>query len=82
MKVHSERPACPRRGNPKAAEAVLSRGQTERGGKVFWDTKQFDRHPASCWGARIASESLLPAETIMRSLCTGEGWRRGMWVGR
>jgi hypothetical protein len=82
MRVHSERPTCPRRGNPKAAEAVLSRGQTERGGKVFWDAEQADRHPASCWGSRIASQPLLKAETRMRALRTGQGRRRDVWVGR
>jgi hypothetical protein len=82
MRVHSERPTCPRRGNPKAAEAVLSRGQSERGGKVFWDAEQADRHPASCWGSRVASQPLLKAETIMRALRTGQGRGRDVWVGR
>ncbi len=46
------------------------------------DAEQFDRHPASCWGTRIASQPLLKVETIMCALCTGEGRRRGIWIGR
>ena len=82
MRPHSEKQACPRRRSSKAAEAVLSRGQSERGGKAFWDAEQFDHHPARCWGACIASEALLPAETIMRPLRTGQKCRRENWADR
>ena len=82
LKLHSEKQACPGEGTQRQQIAVLSRGQSQRGGKVFWDAEQFDRHPASCWGARIASEALLPAETIMRPLRTGQGRRRERWAGR
>jgi hypothetical protein len=40
--------------------AVLSGGQSEQGGKVFWDTEQGDRHPTGRWRARIASQPLCP----------------------
>jgi hypothetical protein len=61
---------------------VLSRGQAERGSKAFWDAEQFDRHTARCWGTRIASQPLWKVEAIMRALCTGEGQRRDIWIGR
>src|SRR5216683_953739 len=70
---HSEQHACPRRGNPTAVKAVLSRRQTERGGKAFCDAEQSDRHLARCWDSRVASEPLLKVETIMRALGTGQG---------
>ena len=73
MRFHSGKQACPRRKNPTAVETVLSRRQTQRGGKAFWDTEESDRHPARCWGSRVASEPLLKVETIMRALCTRQG---------
>ena len=82
MRCHSEKQACPRRTNPTAVETVLSRRQTQRGGKAFWDTEESDRHPARCWGSRVASEPLLKVETIMRALCTGQGRRRASGAGR
>ena len=78
MRLHPEKYACPRRKNPKAAETMLSRDQTERGGKAFWDAEQFDPHPARCWGTRIASQSLLKVETVMRALRTRKRRRRGV----
>jgi hypothetical protein len=78
MRLHPEKHACPRRRNPKAAEAVLSRDQAERGGKAECPAEQFDRHPARCWGTRIASQPLLKVETIMRALRTGKRRRRGV----
>src|SRR5438128_3400091 len=82
MRCHSEKQACPRRKKPTAVETVLSRRQTQRGGKAFWDTEESDRHPARCWGSRVASEPLLKVETIMRALCTRQGCRRGIRAGR
>ncbi len=61
---------------------TLSRKPTEPGGKAFWDSEEFDRHLARCWDARVASESLRPVEAIMGALCTGQGSRRKIWVGR
>ena len=51
-----------------------------RSGKAFWDTEESDRHPARCWGSRVASEPLLKVETIMRTLCTRQG--RGIRASR
>src|SRR5579864_9365243 len=82
MRCHSEKRACPRRGNPTAVETVLSRRQIERGGKAFWHAEQSDRHPARCWDSRVAREPLLKVETIMRAVHeTGAqarelGWQR------
>ncbi len=78
MRLHSEKHACPRRRKPKAAEAMLSRDQAERGGKGFWDAEQLDGDLAICRGTRIASQSLLKVETIMRALRTGKRRRRGI----
>ncbi len=61
---------------------TLSRRQTERDGKSFWDAEEFDRQRTRYRGARIASGSLLPVETIMRPLRTGQGRRRDRWAGR
>src|SRR5712691_4314048 len=72
MRLHSEKQACPRRRNTVAAKAVLSRRQTERGGKDCWDAEQLDRDLASRWSTRIASQSLCPREAIVRSLRTGK----------
>src|SRR6266702_772657 len=81
MRLHSEKHACPRRGPPMAVKMVLSRCQSERGGKRFRDAEQFDRHQTrSC--VHIASEALLPVETIMRPLCAGQGHRQERWAGR
>ncbi len=82
MRLHSEKPPCPRRGKPKAAEAMLSRSLAERGGKAECRAEESDRYPARCWGSRVASQPLLKAETIMRTLRTGKGRRRESWAGR
>src|SRR5258708_36676308 len=82
MRFHSEQQACPRRKNPTAVEIVLSRRQTQRGGKAFRDTEESDRHPARCWGSRVAGEPLLKVETILRALCTKQGCRRGIPASR
>src|SRR5260370_8442300 len=72
-RLHSEKYACPRRGNPTAVKAVLSRRQTERGGKAFCDAEQSDRHLARCWDSRVASQPPLKVEPIMHALATGQG---------
>ena len=59
-RLHSEKQASPRRGNPKAAEAVLSGGQSERDGEGFWDTEQLDGSQLSRWSAGIARQPFLP----------------------
>jgi hypothetical protein len=82
MRFHSEKQVCPRRKKSTAVETVLSRRQTQRGGKAFWDPEESDRHPARCWGSRVASEPLLKVETIMRALCTRQGRRRGIGASR
>jgi len=46
MRLHSEKPPCPRRGNPKAAEAMLSLSLAERGGKAECRAEESDRYPA------------------------------------
>ncbi len=81
-RLHSEKHACPRRGNPTAVKAVLSRRQTERGGKAFCDAEQSDHHLARCWDARIASQPLLKRQPIMRPLRPGQRRRWERWSGR
>jgi hypothetical protein len=67
IRLHSEKHACPRRGNPEARDARSSSArQTEEGGEGFWNTEQCDGDLESSWGTRIASEPLVPRETIMR----------------
>ena len=72
MRLHSEKRTCPGREKPKATEGMLSYGQSERGGKVFWDTEQLESDPTSRWGSRIASQPFLPTEAIMGTLGTGQ----------
>lgn len=79
MRLHAEKQASPRRGTPLVVKTRLSRRQTERGGKAFWDTKQPDRHWPRCCNASIASQPLLPGETIMRALCAGQDHFRFAW---
>src|SRR5438270_12443062 len=69
-RLHSEKQACPRRGNPTAVKTVLNRRQTERGGKALWDAEEFDCHLARCWDTHIASEPLSPRETRVGTLRT------------
>lgn len=75
---YSEKEAFPKRGNEKREIAVLSRTQSERGGEILWDAKQFDCDSTRGRAARIASEACLPSETIMRPLGPREwrGWER------
>jgi hypothetical protein len=62
MRLHAEQQTCPRRRSIVPAQAVLSRRQTERGGKDFWDAEQLDRDLVSRWSTRIASQSLCPRD--------------------
>ena len=77
--LHSEKQACPRRRNTVAAKAVLSRRQTERGSKDFWDAEQLDRDLASRWSTRIASQPLCPREARVRALRMGKDLFRIAW---
>ena len=61
------------------AQAMLSRCQTERGGKGVWDAEQLDRDLASRWSTRIANEPLFPREAIVRSLRAGKDHFRFAW---
>ncbi len=72
IRLPSGKQASPRRGNPTAVRIVLSRRQTERGGKAFRDTEQSDRHLARCWDARVASESLCLREASVGTLRAGK----------
>ena len=81
MKLHSEKQACPRRENSTTVKRILSSRQTERGGKVFWDAKEFDGHLARCWDTRIASEPLSPRETRVGTLRTGKNHLSLAWGG-
>src|SRR5258708_32631935 len=82
MRFHPEKHACPRRENRKAVSTALSRRQTERDGKTFWDAEESNGHAARCWDSRIANQPLLKVETIMRALCTGQGRRSEIRAGR
>src|SRR6266700_1358920 len=54
MRLHAEQQTCPRRRSTVPSQAVLSRRQTERGGKVFWDAEELDRDLASRWSTHAA----------------------------
>ena len=60
----------------------LSRRQAERGSKAFGDAEQSDHHPASCWGAGIASQPFCPREPIVCTLCPGKRRRLDGWIDR
>jgi hypothetical protein len=84
MRLHAEQQTCPRRRSAVPAQAMLSRCQTERGGKDFWDAEQLDRDLASRWSTRIANEPLCPREAIVGSLRAGKdhfhfAWRSCGW---
>src|SRR6266516_6605087 len=72
MRLHSEKQACPRRGNPTAVKTMLRRGQTERDGKAFGDTQQSHRHLTGGWDSCVASEPLCPREASMGALGAGQ----------
>ena len=52
---------------------MLSRCQTERSRKAFWNAEQSDRHLASREGTRIASQPLLPRESSVAPAAHGKG---------
>lgn len=60
-----------------AVEAGLSCRQSERGGKGCRDAEELDRDVTSGWRTPIANQPLLPRETRVRSLRTGEDHLRG-----
>ena len=72
MRLYSEKQACPSRGNLTAVKTMLSRRQTERGGKVFWDTEESDRHPTGCGNSCVASKPLCPREASVGTLRAGK----------
>ena len=72
IRLHSDKPACPRRGNPTAVKTVLHCCQTERGGKDCWDAEQLDRDLSSRWSTRIASQPLCPREARVGTLRAGK----------
>ena len=72
MRLLSDKQACPRRRTPLTLKTVLSCRQPERGGKAFWDAQQLDPDLTGRWRTRMASQPLLPGETIMRSLRAGQ----------
>ena len=80
-RLHSEKPACPRRGNPTAVKTVLHGCQTERGGKDCWDAEQLDRDLSSRWSTRIASQPLCPREARVGTLRAGKDHFRFAWRG-
>ena len=78
-----EKHAFPNRGDrdPRQRDDALSRRQAEEGCEGECPAEELDRDLASRWGTRIASQPLLPAETIMRPLRTGNRRRRNVWAG-
>jgi hypothetical protein len=74
-RLRSERHACLRRGKAEAVEAVLNCCQPERSRKAECPAEQSDRHLASREGTRIASQPLLPRESVVSPLRTGKGRR-------
>ena len=79
MRLHAEKQACPRRRNPTAVKTVLSRRQTERDGKAFWDAEQSDRHLTRCGDSCVASEPLCPREARVGTLRAGQDHFRFAW---
>jgi hypothetical protein len=86
-RLHAEKQACPKRGNPTAVKTRLRRRQTERGGKAFWDTEQSDRHLTGCGNSCVANQPLCPREASVGPLGAGKdhcsfatrscrGWRQ------
>lgn len=53
--------------------------QPKRSGKRCGDSEELDRDLPRRYRSRIASKPLLPAETRMRALCTGEDHVGGRW---
>ena len=72
------------RKTPKLAKtsAALSCRQTQADSEGCWNPEQRDEWPGSGLCAGIASESLVPGQAVMGTLCTGEHNRRrwGKWL--
>ena len=72
------------RKTPKPAKtsAALSCRQTQADSEGCWNPEQRDEWPGSGLCAGIASESLVPGQAVMGTLCTGEHNRRrwGKWL--
>jgi hypothetical protein len=79
MRLHSDKQACSRSRNPTVVKTVLSRRQTERDGKAFWDAEQSDRHLARRWDSCVASEPLCPRKARVGTLCAGKDHVRFAW---
>src|SRR5262249_51518008 len=76
MRLLSEQPTGPSRKTPSAVRTESDRRQPEQGGKGGWDTEHPDRDRPSGRKASIASQPLVPQETIRRAL-----WARQDHVG-
>lgn len=82
MRFPSDKLACPSRRTPSTARIESGCRQSERGGKGYWDAEHANRDWPGGGTASIASQSLLKAETIPRTLGAREddgrcGWRSG-----
>ena len=75
-----EKGAFPKASLRQRDDVLRSRRQTEKGCESFWDAEQLDGDLAICRGTRIASQSLVKVEPIMRALRTGKRRRRGVWA--
>ncbi len=64
---------------PASAPVESDGREAEKSGEFWWYPEQPDRHPASSWCSRIASQTLCPRESPMCPLCTGKrSSRRGL----
>ena len=73
-----EKGAFPKASLRQRDDVLRSRRQSEKGCESFWDAEQLDGDLAICRGTRIASQSLVKVEPIMRALRTGKRRRRGV----
>src|SRR5579875_140613 len=65
--------------------ASLRPEKTKSSGKRFWHSEEldrYDRYLARCWDSCVASESRLPVDAKMCTLCTGQGRGCTIQVGR
>ena len=81
-RFHSEKHACPSGENLTAVAGMLSRRQTQRSRKAFWNTEEPDGHLARCGNSRVASEPLRPIETVMGALRPGQRRSRAIGTSR
>jgi hypothetical protein len=80
MSIHSERNSFPRRiVQPPGKRRLLSGGQAEKGSEDLWHPEQDDGELVSRWGPAIACQPFVPAEAIMRPLCSGKDRRLWVW---